>query len=1263
MRKTGLPCIVSTSPDGRGLPASPRRRRPKNWIGRPPKKRKRLSVAELEEKYDVVKKQKLEVLDSKPEDKIKSPKKHDMPVIDIIDDANDTKTKRLSLEDFKDGTQFRLNKDKKSQKKRHSLQPVGTQKTLEGWLKLGTFKPREKSPQNPITEDKKVSSLFTKSSKRTPVKRPAIIEYRGEKLEIKSPRVLLKKNIDISGNLRPRSLQLTPSIGSASPGTTGKALLADLDNDFRVTRNMVSSVDRGQSPHSDRKIDSPSGSLRNHRRKSMRATANKHANYVYDTNDMSDDDLTPRSRESLLRSTEKKKVMATFVGTPTSKGLRSSNKKKQPVSNVDCRDFWTLSDNDEPVTPTSFAKSDKFASLNGALDEHCNNTPDSKSKPVKELQKAATPVSSVTKNASLTGSVKGVKYSEKEHSRSSPVLRSASKLNKDLNLISMIKSDTEQIKSETMLSKATRSLTGLYQENFDNEIDKYLSEYTIPGTENGKNGVNPIRTSELATNDTVALTLQLTPKRKTSEEETPPRIKRSTKSFSELKSYKREERDKLNNEDKAQTDLKIRRKTHGGFKTDENDAKIWNTNQEHGSSSSDVKAVSPSRKSGGKRQKSILLSVEKAGESTYEDPVIDELHKVVDFINSDVKLKIETLKQGPRAVSDTTKHALKSHLSKNKAKIKGKKRNGESKLVSSGIKQGEKLTEKLEVFKNFETNTREVRNISTTNIVKEVNGNKFVIESKSKDLLDSPLFELGMSDRSDSAETGIGIKQRAVAKSKKAKTDKTERKSMIEQKIAGKVEQKTMFEQKLASEIEGKSMIESPIFDMARKDQMQSDADKVNVKQKLANKIEQKIASKIEQKSMVELKIASIIEQKSMFEQVLASEIEQKSMIESPVFEVGQNKAKTGKVKSISVSDFLSKDNNVKNVTPERSRYSPGRKNDKKNGISLLNVNDTVDKLIGQNDEIMTNNNTEISVIDDDGSTGIKSNLEDIQLHKESKGESLLKSDSRKTFSQKSKSSPQKIEQLKGNLEILKRETDKLSEFVNNNQTVRNWCENTCPNPQPTLSRKSPRQGATVPDHGSLAWFTSLAASESKHNEAEGNSGTGTLTPLYEYYSSLLASVGETSGDGTAIKDTVLMSDSAISQQVSHMLKLKSPASKEMQALADRIKRSAEKSKDLSDFCSEDPLNSCPVRLSSSPRHVTEFCSLLTNQPENKPDAKRRTSSKVNGVRKEFHLLDNLEASGNDVSSDRLVMSEYYSPKTSAARKDTDLEVDLVPMI
>ena len=600
MKKTGLPKIVSTSPDGRGIPTSPQHHPSPKDIKPSSKKRKRLSLAvESESK---VKKQKM-VSPSVGDQKVKTEIKTDVDAANEVG-AIKTEERRSSLEDFKVGTKVRFDKDKKKSKKRKSQELGASQKTLEGWLKMGTFKPKEKSLQDVDTGARKLSSVFTK---RTPVKRPAVIEWRGIQLQIKSPRVLLKNNVDSSGNLKPRKLELNTAkdksanialpvgtVGVPTPSvSSGKALLADLDNDFRVTRNMVSYVDNVTSSISNEKGCQTCSPTSVQPRKS-RKSENK-SRLLTNSDELSEDELTPKSRESLLRSSGKKKQPVTdleltpttkerscsdrkklsvsdLILTPSSKELKNSGKKKAPVSNSDSKNFWTVSNNHEPLTPTTSASNNDF-SLKGVLDENGNTTPHSKTKSFKKTC-VTTPssdkrlLSDAKVNSSYVKEGQASKGSEHKNKspavRNSPMTRSASKLTSQQE----INENTSAKKPSPELVKATRSLNASYVN------DKELNTESISNTINSEEMRNDVildSESALLSSYMISsehlesenLSLQLTPKRKNLNEDHPPKIRKSSKSLSELKSYKCSENE---NPKKSKSLKKRKRKSESNVK-------------------------------------------------------------------------------------------------------------------------------------------------------------------------------------------------------------------------------------------------------------------------------------------------------------------------------------------------------------------------------------------------------------------------------------------------------------------------------------------------------------------------------------------------------------------------------------------------------------------------------------------------------------------------------------------------------------------------
>ena len=602
MKKTGLPKIVSTSPDGRGIPTSPQHHPSPKDIKPSSKKRKRLSLAVGSESK--VKKQKM-VSPSVGDHKVKTEIQTD---VDVANECGAIKTeeRRSSLEDFKVGAKVRLDKDKKKSKKRKSQELGASQKTLEGWLKMGTFKPKEKSLQDVDTGVRKLSSVFTK---RTPVKRPAVIEWRGIQLQIKSPRVLLKNNVDSSGNLKPRKLELntakdksasialpegTEGIPIGTPTvSSGKALLADLDNDFRVTRNMVSIVDNVTTSISNEKGCQTCSPTAVQPRKS-RKSENK-SRLLTNSGDLSEDELTPKSRESLLRSSVKKKQPVTdleltpttkerscsdrkklavtdLILTPSSKELKSSGKKKAPVSNSDSKDFWTVSNNHEPITPMTRSSNNDF-SLKGVLDENGNTTPHSKTKSFKKtcvitLSSDKRLLSDAKANSSYGKEGQTSKGSEHKNNspavRNSPMTRSASKLSSQQEN----NENASVEKPSPELIKATRSLNALYVN------DKVLNTESISNTLNSeemKNDVILDSESALLSSYMISseqfesenLSLQLTPKRKNLNEDNPPKIRKSSKSLSELKSYKSSENE---NHKKSKSLKKRKRKGESSVK-------------------------------------------------------------------------------------------------------------------------------------------------------------------------------------------------------------------------------------------------------------------------------------------------------------------------------------------------------------------------------------------------------------------------------------------------------------------------------------------------------------------------------------------------------------------------------------------------------------------------------------------------------------------------------------------------------------------------
>ena len=1224
MKKTGLPKIVSTSPDGRGIPASPQRPPPpKNQVGCPtksPKKRKRMSFAT--EQKGVIKKQKM----SSPNSGTVESESFYPTLTDDCNNNNLGKNKdvgkRLSLEDFKDVTKDK----KKSLKKKKSLEPVGSQKTLEGWLKLGTFKPRDKSPQNLDSDEKKISTHFTK---RTPVKRPSVIEWKGIQLLIKSPRVLLRKNVEVSGNLKPRSLDLNKVKDSSArvPNITGKALLADLDNDFRVTRNMVSVVDSVCSYDSN---DYTAEKYQNLGTQSRRGRKRENKRLLSDWNDdLSEDELTPKSREILLRSSGKKEQPVPDLElSPDSRVLRSSGKKKQAVSNLDSKNFWTLSNDKEPLTPTGNG-SNQFFPLKGVLDENCNKTPNSKSKSDRKNivhDSINTPSAAdkkvfadmnqgKTKKTLLAGTGSEQKY-KSPVAKNSPVTRSASKLGSckvHFNQQEVVAKKTLKGKLSPELMKATRSLSQLYADKNERQISKNIQN-TLDEKESKEIQIEteidiPIQISSIRF-DSDEFTLQLTPpKSSTCSQDFPPKIKKSSKSLSELKSFKCTENDASKMVTRRQ---KIKRK-----------------------SESSIKTSSPSLKSSCVKESfRPLVKNDSLGSDGKQE---DQIQIVAIWNTAECKGTIVKLHEpASKFAKSTSEHKNKSGKSPRKS--------GRTSLVDSSVLQ----IEQKSVTRETRGKTEDKGLINSISEHKYDSG-KNTWKSGSKSLIDSPVFKIVTRETVGKTEDKGLTNSTLEPKYDNGKnTRKSGPTSLIDSPFFKSVARETQTEQK--------GLTDSPVFKTRR--------EKTGINDQKSKTDSTVFESKNLPKTNTTEDKAVIIMESPGFESKNAKSVNDNKVRSSPRFR--NENAKTHLTYMYSETlDQCSLINTEKQKTLQNSKSVSKYDEEKPNAENrILNNTDIPCK------------NSAAGTADSMAFSQFRNGIDKYPVAEESSSkDGKVKKITRsvKILDKSKVVNNVAAKQLQTSQEELK------------TKYISSVCENTCPNAQPLLN-KSPRQGATYSERvPPPVMFGSVVGSKAPGCPPDVQ-GAKTVSPglrSSDYYANLLASYARVGKKTVSPANCSRKEENKESQSmVSPLLKIKPTAHPDknkvtLTSLAEQMEKSADNFHTLSrssSRSSDEYSSTCPVGLSLSPSYVTRFRRSQSDSVEEKQVSGKNGSIDLQSVPAKLvelvtgnssRLIDETDCNGGssaclrDIMSDKLAMSEYYSTESQKSHGSPVQHIDM----
>ena len=1310
MRKTGLPQVVSTSPDGRGLPTSPRRGRPpKDSEGLPkpsPKKRKRLSVTA--EQDSVVKKQKL----ISPDGKIHNYSETRVSPNNCVYsrkspfDNNKDSNKRPSLEDFKDTKQFRTDKDKKrSHKKKNVVEPGGSQKTLEGWLKLGTFKHKDKSPQDLNSQNNRLADIF---KKKTPVKRPAVIEWRGVQLQIKSPRVLLKKNIDISGNLKPRALNLDdkPRASVKVPDvvvTTGKALLADLDNNFRVTRNMVSNVDSVRSPTVDPKSASKAVGTKE---RSKDKSDSKSRSLLRDLNeDLSEDELTPKSRESLLRGSEKKKQILSkevshsfgtqvddsdLLRTPNSRELRSSGKKRQAVSNLDSKNFWTVSDGTEPLTPTSVIDSNFFP-LKGLFDENGNNTPNSKSNSANKNHAedtVSTPSSSrrivqIRSKSPYSIAVdkpSGMK-AESTDSKNSPVLRSS---NKSGSKQEITNNRTSERLVTPRLTKASRSLSDLYV-NSDGTANEGQTADNAVDTSNKKgnndlNGSVNIRKSPLKTD----LKSNHTPH---NEKSSCSRriVQIRNKSADRLSADKSSERKAVSADVKNSPVLRS--------------SLAQSVNKQVIISNSDISERTITPKLTKATRCLTDLSFDTANERQLSDNAINtsnekgssNLNDSTNITNSptdsdSAKADIVTMtlqltpKRGvfvqqnnPPRIQKSRKSLSELKFSKlnenNRGKNKGKagtdkkmKRNSEINVKTDSVSLKEPGVKDESDAALRKDDDMEI--VSSSGLVSSI---KPATPSEKKS-----------SKVGSASDKDLDMKQNSLIEESRKLSLKSKHKNFI-----AKIAENQGLDNKIHIDSKGEDILDMPAMDIHSG----------------MKEIEDKCRAKIGA-----LECFADCKTKGRRKSVRN---EAKIKSDNLGFNTKLNSLeKNSSDKAEESISSVSSDSGMKHTksTAEGRLRSTHRLVEKGKGEEMNFVERLIEKymLSDQEKEKQAQNMKNSATVSGQDEDHIKSSNDSNSFNLvlpigETIAEKLVKGGTGQMGNNQSENSAQQAADNKAEVPSKKRRrivrsftgephhrksVEDLKKATKDSagklENKKNPCENTCPNSQPLVDKVSPRPGATLEDNIPLAVFASMLVNKTANGYPELQ-GARTVSPglkagsglkASSYYSSLLASVakdvGKTGASGVGCKNA---SSPGIknSGQTNTLLRLKPNVFQEkkkevsLQTLAEHMDKAANDFHTLSrssSRSSDDYASTCPVGLSLSPSYVTKFRRSHSETIEEKPTSNKNGSS---GIQKGASVLESLESSVIDLTSDKLAMSEYYATEGNK-KSEEGLRVDRLDM-